>query len=139
MGRKPTPAQKRARRARKRKYRTIMLHGKKERIKRPVLIDGMIVDEYIERFADPIWLHQHALWHLIKPHGDCFNGGENDSVEVDRIEEMDFDELERGFPMDCENDRDDVDSIKDKYFTDCNRELTIDRAWIDDEDEEIPY
>lgn len=137
MGRKPTPAQKRARRARKRKYQTIMLHGKQVRVKRPVLIDGMTVDEYIERVVDPIWLHQHELWHLMKPYGDCLDGGENDQGEVDPTEEIDFDDLDHDLPVVPENDRDDLDSIKNKYFNDCKRESTIDRAWIDDD--EIPY
>ena len=91
-----------------------MLHGKQVRVKRPVPIDGMTVDEFIDRIADPIWLHQQELWHLMKPYGDCSDGGDNDSGEVDPIQEMDFDELERGFPIDRENERDDVDSIKDK-------------------------
>ena len=33
--------------------------------KRPPTVDGLPVDEFIARNADPIWLHQNELWELI--------------------------------------------------------------------------
>ena len=45
---------------------TIFLNGKQKRVKRPVTIDGMDVDEFIRRNADPIWLHQNEMWEYIE-------------------------------------------------------------------------
>jgi hypothetical protein len=58
------PGKKRAPR-RKRKYTTIFINGKQKRIPRPPLIDGLPVDEFIARNADPLWLHQNEMWELI--------------------------------------------------------------------------
>jgi len=41
---------------------TIFVNGMQKRVKRPVTIDGMDVDEFIRRNADPIWLHQNEMW-----------------------------------------------------------------------------
>ena len=41
---------------------TIFIHGKMKRVRRPPTIDGIPVDEFIRRDADPIWLHQNGLW-----------------------------------------------------------------------------
>jgi hypothetical protein len=41
---------------------TIFVHGKQKRVRRPPTIDGMDVDEFIGRNADPVWLHQNGLW-----------------------------------------------------------------------------
>jgi hypothetical protein len=67
LKRKRTAVEKRARRERKRKYMTIFLNGKQKQVLRPPLIDGLPVDEFIARNADPIWLHQNELWELIPP------------------------------------------------------------------------
>jgi hypothetical protein len=50
---------------RERKYTTIFINGKQKRIPRPPLIDGLPVDEFIARNADPVWLHQNEMWELI--------------------------------------------------------------------------
>jgi len=60
--RKLTTAEKRARRERKKKYMTIFIGGKQKHVLRPLQIDGMDVDEFIRRNADPIWLHQNGMW-----------------------------------------------------------------------------
>ena len=65
MKRKRTAAEKRARRERKKKYMIVFVHGKQKRVPRPLLIDGLSVDEFIARNADPIWLHQQGLWELM--------------------------------------------------------------------------
>ena len=67
--RKLTAAEKRARRERKRKFMTIFIHGRQKRVPRPQLIDGLPVDEFIARNADPIWLHQNEMWELIPEEG----------------------------------------------------------------------
>ncbi len=37
------------------------MNGKQVRIKRPLTVDGMPVDQFIEENADPLWLHQSQL------------------------------------------------------------------------------
>lgn len=58
-------AEKRERR--KSEYMTIFVHGKQKRVKRPPTIEGMDVDEFIRRNADPIWLHQNEMWDEMEP------------------------------------------------------------------------
>ena len=60
--RKLSAAEKAAKKRRRREYMTIFLNGKQKRVKRPPTIDGMDVDEFIRRNADPIWLHQNEMW-----------------------------------------------------------------------------
>ena len=68
--RKLTAAERRARRERKRKYMTIFINGKQKRVLRPQEIDGLPVDEFIIRNADPIWLHRNGMWDLMNPDGE---------------------------------------------------------------------
>ncbi len=63
--RKLTAAEKRARKERKKNFMTIFIHGKQKRVRRPQLIEGLPVDEFIAHNADPIWLHQNELWELM--------------------------------------------------------------------------
>jgi hypothetical protein len=63
--RKLTAAEKAAKKRRKIEYETILINGKQKRVKRPPTIDGMDVDEFILRNADPIWLHQNEMWEYI--------------------------------------------------------------------------
>jgi hypothetical protein len=63
--RKLTAAEKRARKQRRKEFMTIFIHGKQKRVKRPVTIEGMDVDEFIRRNADPIWLHQNEMWEFM--------------------------------------------------------------------------
>ena len=60
--RKLTAAERRARRERKREFMTIFINGKQKRVPRPQSIDGLSVEEFIARNADPVWLHQQGLW-----------------------------------------------------------------------------
>lgn len=57
--RRRTPAEKRARRERKKKFMTIFINGKQKRVPRPQSIEGLPVEEFIARNADPIWLHEN--------------------------------------------------------------------------------
>ena len=59
---KLSSAQKAAKRKRRKEYMTIFINGKQKSVRRPETIDGMDVDEFIRRNADPIWLHQNGLW-----------------------------------------------------------------------------
>ena len=67
---KLTAAQKRARKKakaeRQKKYMWVFMNGKQVRVKRPQTIDGMDVDDFILRNADPIWLHQNEMWEYIE-------------------------------------------------------------------------
>ena len=63
--RKRTAAEKRARREHRQKFMTIFINGKQKQVPRPPTIDGIPVDEFIARNADPIWLHQNGLWELM--------------------------------------------------------------------------
>ena len=52
------------------KYMWVFMNGKQVKIKRPPTIDGMDVDEFIRRNADPIWLHQNEMWEYIQTDED---------------------------------------------------------------------
>jgi hypothetical protein len=58
-------AERRARRERRRKFKMIFINGKEKWVPREPLIDGLTVDEFIRRNADPIWLTQNELWELM--------------------------------------------------------------------------
>ena len=60
--RKLTAAEKAEKRRRQKEYITIFINGKQRRVKRPSTIDGIDIDEFIRRNADPIWLHQNEMW-----------------------------------------------------------------------------
>jgi hypothetical protein len=65
--RKLTAVQRRAERERKKKFMTIFINGKQKRVRRPELIEGLTVEEFIARNADPIWLHQNEMWEYMTP------------------------------------------------------------------------
>ena len=69
MARKPkkklTAAQRREKKRRKEEFQTIFINGKQKRVRRAPTIDGMDADEFIQRNADPIWLHQNEMWERI--------------------------------------------------------------------------
>jgi len=60
--RKLTPAEKHARKKRRKEFMIVFINGRQKRVRRPPTIDGRDVDEFIRRNADPIWLHQNELW-----------------------------------------------------------------------------
>ena len=69
MGKKKiklTAAQKAEKKRRREEYMTIFIRGKQTRIRRPPTIDGMDVDEFILRNADPVWLHQNEMWEYLE-------------------------------------------------------------------------
>ena len=63
--RKLTAAQRQARKRQRKEFMTIFVHGKQKRVKRPPTVEGMDVDEFIRRNADPIWLHQNQMWEFM--------------------------------------------------------------------------
>jgi hypothetical protein len=54
--RKLTPAEKAQKKKRQMEYMTTFINGKQKRVKRPPTIDGIDLDDIIQRNADPIWL-----------------------------------------------------------------------------------
>ena len=78
--RKLTVAEKSKRRRRRKEYMTIFVHGKQKRVKRPLTIDGLDVDEFIRRNADPIWLHQNQMWeYMHDDSGDPLDHGDGEA------------------------------------------------------------
>ena len=63
-------ARKKAKAERQKKYEWIFINGKQVRVKRTPKIDGMSVNEYIQKNADPIWLHQNEMWEYMEPEED---------------------------------------------------------------------
>ena len=55
------------RRRRRRETMVIFIGGQQKRVPRPPTIEGLPVDEYIRRNADPIWLHQNEMWEYLAP------------------------------------------------------------------------
>lgn len=77
-------ARKRAEKKRRRQeFTTIFIHGKMKRIRRPPQIDGVDVDEFIRRNADPIWLHQNEMWEYIEEEKATSNTGTRQSRPED--------------------------------------------------------
>lgn len=63
--RKLSSEEKRARRERSQTWMTIFVDGKQKRVPRPPTIDGLPVDEFVHRNADPIWLLQEQSFELL--------------------------------------------------------------------------
>ncbi len=55
-------ARRKAKLERQKKYETVFMNGKQVRVKRPQLIEGIPVDEFISQNADAIFLHQNEMW-----------------------------------------------------------------------------
>ena len=64
--RKLTAAEKAAKRKRQQEFEMIFINGKMKRVRREPMIDGVPVDEFLRRNADPIWLHQNEMWELME-------------------------------------------------------------------------
>jgi len=74
--RKLTPAEKAQKKNRQMEYMTIIIDGKQKRVKRPPTIDGIDLDDFIKRNADPIWLHQNEMWEDMDSEGaEVIDGG----------------------------------------------------------------
>jgi hypothetical protein len=69
---------KEAKAERQRKYEWVFMSGKQVRIKRRPTIDGMDVDEYIQRNADPIWLSQNGLYEFTEEDESQLDIGKDD-------------------------------------------------------------
>ena len=56
---------RRAKEEQRKKYMWVFMNGRQVKVKRPPTIDGISVDEFIEKNADPIWLHQNKMWEYL--------------------------------------------------------------------------
>ena len=65
MKRKLTPQEKTARKRRRLEFMTVFINGKQKRVRRPVTIDGIDVDTFIRKNADPIWLVQNEMYEYL--------------------------------------------------------------------------
>lgn len=63
--RKLTKAEKQAKKERREQFEWIFVRGKQKRVRRPPMVEGLSVEEFILRNADPIWLHSEGLWEYI--------------------------------------------------------------------------
>jgi len=81
--RKMTAAQKKAKTERKKKYEWVFMDGRQVRIKRPEMIDGMLVDDWIEQNADDIWLTQNGMYDVLDARQRAQDGTENDAKKTD--------------------------------------------------------
>ena len=68
--RKLTKAEKARRKKRREETMIIFVNGKQKRVKKSPTIEGMDVDEFILRNADPLWHHQNESWECIDRNED---------------------------------------------------------------------
>lgn len=98
--RKLSAEEKRRRRERRKNFEMIFVNGKQKWVPREPLIEGLSVYEFIERNADPIWLHQNEMWELMYQHEEA--SGEfqqNDDNDVQHELRGDFPEEESSNPF----------------------------------------
>ena len=81
--RKLTAAEKRAKKERRKKHQWIFINGKQVRIKHPPTIEGLPIDEFIRRNADPIWLHQSEMWEYTQQEPSLFPNEDEVNAEFD--------------------------------------------------------
>ena len=78
--RKLTRAQRDEKARRRELFVTVFINGKQVRVKRPPMIDGVPVDEFIRQNADPIWPLQNEMYELIDEAGDNLSSEGVDDV-----------------------------------------------------------
>jgi hypothetical protein len=62
---KLTKEQKAAKAKRKAEWMTIFIRGKQVSVRRPILIDGLDPETFLEQNADPIWLLQEGRYEAL--------------------------------------------------------------------------
>jgi len=86
MKRKLTVAQKKAKAERRKKYEWVFMNGKRVRVKRPEMIEGMPVDDFIAENADDTWLHENEMWDVLyarqmESEGEVFERTDREGVD----------------------------------------------------------
>jgi len=89
-----TKQEKAAKRLRKQMFMTVFIRGKQKSVRRPPMIEGLPVGEFIRQNADPIWLHQNEMWELIETeerveHDRSPNAGKASPTSRDWLTETD--------------------------------------------------
>jgi hypothetical protein len=64
--RKLSAAEKAAKKKRRQEFQTVFINGKMKRIRRPPTIEGMSVEEFVRKNADPVFLHEEEMWEYIE-------------------------------------------------------------------------
>ena len=59
-----------------REYHIKTKDGKQKSVSRPQTIDGMDIDEFILKNADPVWLHQNEMWEYMEQNESTLNQDE---------------------------------------------------------------
>ncbi len=85
-----TAAEKRQKKLNRELYQTVFIRGKQVRVLRPPTIDGMPVDEYIARNADPVWLLQNGYYELLHE-WECARDADGNVVAEDASSAFDED------------------------------------------------
>jgi uncharacterized protein YnzC (UPF0291/DUF896 family) len=102
--RKLTAAEKAEKKRRRTEYMTVFIRGKQKRIRQPPTIEGMDLDEFILRNADPIWLHQNEMWEYMEfPKELTSVGSGRDTVQRELVSSAD--------QIDCEEEEEEGDDI----------------------------
>ncbi|CRI63785.1 conserved hypothetical protein [Thiocapsa sp. KS1] len=63
--RKLTATETAAKKRRREESMVVLIKGKQKRVPCPPTIDGLPVDEFLLRNAEPLWLHQNEMWESI--------------------------------------------------------------------------
>ena len=58
-------ARKKAKEERQKKYMWVFMNGRQVKVKRPHMLEGVEIEEFIQHNADPIWLHQNEMWEYL--------------------------------------------------------------------------
>ena len=90
--RKLTRAERDEKKRRRAEYMTVFVGGKQKRVKRPPVVEGMPVEEFIRANADAVWLHQEEMW-------ECMPRSRSDVEEESAAELVDL--LEGGADLEC--------------------------------------
>jgi hypothetical protein len=87
---KLTAAQKKAKAERQKIYEWVFMNGKQVRVKRPEMIEGMLVDDFIAANADDIWLHQNEMCDVLHAREMARQGVAIDDGEIEDIDDSDI-------------------------------------------------
>lgn len=80
--RKLTKEEKRRKKERKAAFQIVFINGKQKRVPRTPMIEGLPVDEFIARNADPVWLHQNGMWEYIRSDDDVVDIEDSDANSI---------------------------------------------------------
>ena len=81
--RRLSAAEKDAKQKRRKEFRTVFIGGKMKRVRRPPTIEGLPIEEFIRRNADPIFLHAMEMWEYIESGDDASSEPADLSPEAD--------------------------------------------------------